>query len=139
MSLYTRARSAARHRGKSPAELRAENDELACTVISLATDIDTLRRERNQLEAGLDQAGIDLSGANEDLRQLQADNERLNADLLATRQQLANATAISPLPQHIATEPIDCRPLRARVATGPVRNLWDSPQANPAHIPNWAT
>jgi multidrug resistance efflux pump len=57
-----------RHRGKTPAQLRAELDQADCTLIGLATEVDSLQAERDQLERQLDQAGIDLSGTLDDLR-----------------------------------------------------------------------
>ncbi|MFH8751047.1 hypothetical protein ACH4GK_32100 [Streptomyces rimosus] len=61
-------RSRARHRGKTPAQLRAECDDLVCTVVRLTAENDRLRAERARLEADFDRAAIDYSGALEDLR-----------------------------------------------------------------------
>ncbi|WPO70252.1 hypothetical protein [Streptomyces sp. KN37] len=61
-------RTLGRHRGKTPAQLRAELDKADCTLIGLATENDGLRADRDQLERQLDAAGIDLSGARDALR-----------------------------------------------------------------------
>lgn len=138
MSLVSRTRGLARHRGKSPMQLRAELDEAVCALVALTTEVDTLRAERDLLEQQLDQAGIDLSGALEDLRA-----ER--AETLSLQAVLDNATATAVPPSHRDVDPddqpthpagIDVRDLRARFAVGPVVSLWHSPQAaDPAHIP----
>ncbi|WP_032914755.1 hypothetical protein [Streptomyces sp. NRRL B-11253] len=76
-------RSRARHRGKTPAMLRAECDDLACTVVRLTAENDRLRAERVRLEADFDTAAIDYSGALEDLRAEREKNARLRAALTA--------------------------------------------------------
>jgi chromosome segregation ATPase len=65
--MLTRARSLGRHRGKTPAQLRADLDQATCELVGLATEIDDLKAARSHLEGQLDEAGIDLSGAREDL------------------------------------------------------------------------
>lgn len=69
-------RSRARHRGKTPAMLRAECDDLACTVVRLTAENDRLERQ-------FDAAAIDYSGALEDLRVKSEENAQLRAALAA--------------------------------------------------------
>lgn len=70
MSILTSARSAAKHRSKTPAELRQELDSMTCHFTELGMAYLTLRNL-------LDETGIELSGA-------KLDRDRI-ADLLAKR------------------------------------------------------
>lgn len=76
-------RSRARHRGKTPGQLRAECDDLACTVVRLTAENDRLEAKYAGLEADFDTAAIDYSGALEDLRVKCEENGRLRAALAA--------------------------------------------------------
>ncbi|MFF1709255.1 hypothetical protein [Streptomyces sp. NPDC058268] len=72
MSMLTRARGIGRHRGKTPAQLRAELDEAICTGMARAEVINALSGERNRLEAALDETGLELSAAQKLNRHLEA-------------------------------------------------------------------
>ena len=72
MSMLTRARSIGRHRGKTPAQLRAELDEATCHLVAMATEIDELRAEQTRFVGRLDEAAINLGTAHEEIRQLEA-------------------------------------------------------------------
>lgn len=63
------ARFRARHRGKTTAQLRAECDDLVCTVVRLTAENDRLRAAYTRLEADFDAAAIDYSGALYDKQQ----------------------------------------------------------------------
>lgn len=95
------------HRSKPPAQLRRELNAATCDRLAQATEIDTLKAARDQLEAQLDAAGIELSGTRLDLEQAQA-------HITALRAQLANATKLTvPASQDDEqdTQPVDVRPL----------------------------
>ncbi|MFF1684651.1 hypothetical protein [Streptomyces sp. NPDC058254] len=81
MSVLTRARSLGRHRGKTPAQLRTELDNATCQLISNATDIGELKRQRNQLAAELDETRTDAQRAAEDDARQIRDLRRQVADL----------------------------------------------------------
>lgn len=55
-----------RHRGKTPTQLRAELDQATCQIVALATEIDELKAERNDMAGELDKAAIDYSDLLED-------------------------------------------------------------------------
>jgi hypothetical protein len=127
-----------KHRGKSPTALRRELAAAERRIAGLTAAYDQLAAERNDLETQLDQAGIDYSTALDDLRIARRETARVQAALTATTARLANATAVSDLPQHISTQPIPT--LRDRFEAGRVVRLGASPLAgrDPAHIPAWA-
>ncbi|WPO73978.1 hypothetical protein [Streptomyces sp. KN37] len=104
-------RTLGRHRGKTPAQLRAELDRADCTLIALATENDHLRAERDQLERQLDAAGIDLSGAREDLSAARQQIRHLSALVALRDQQIDDLTRkvdIGVKAEHViaATQPI---------------------------------
>jgi hypothetical protein len=121
MSLLTTVRSAARHRGRSPAQLREELDQANASL-------DELGRAYLTVVEQLDQAGIDLSGALEDIRvaherntELCVANEALSEENRELTARLANLDPYRNLaigtrdvdPGDSPTEPIDVRALRA--------------------------
>lgn len=136
MSLISHARTAARHRGKNPAQLRHELDQAAEGLAGQAQEIALLRRERARLERLLDHAGIELSGAREDLRTAQQDAARLQAAVTAWEARWANEHPVSvpapcdrwdgPTVRHLADKPTT--PRVTTVAGDP----------SPAHIPHAA-
>ncbi|MEU5580993.1 hypothetical protein ABZ791_30420 [Streptomyces huasconensis] len=106
-----RLRTLGRHRGKTPARLRAELDRADCPLIGLATEVDRLRAERNQLEWQLDRAGIDLSGALDELRAAKQLVRHLEALVHLRDQQIDDLTRkvdIGVKAEHViaATQPI---------------------------------
>lgn len=126
MSLISRPllRGTGLHRFKSAAELRREIDEATCQLVALATEVDThraardeLEAERDRLEGQLDAAGIEVSG-------LRLDLEQANAHIKALQAQVANLTAVSvPAgerdidPSDQPTHPVDVRPLWKALGT----------------------
>ena len=150
-SLIPALKGVGRHRGKTPAQLRAELDEATCHLVALATEIDELRAERNQLEQQLDAAGIELSGARHDLRTADNECKRLEAAVTAWECRWANAHPIRvPAPRDLRgdderpTAPTDVSSLRAIVPvvpipqrpTFPITERAAAPDAtSPAHIP----
>lgn len=140
MTIAQDLRTRARHRGLTPwqlvqkiGRLEREADERTCQLVAMATDIDGLKAERNELEAQLDAAGIELSGARLDL-------EAAERELVELRAFRDNALAVTVPPMERdtsdgadqATQPIDVREIQARFATGPVVTLNHSPQADSA-------
>jgi chromosome segregation ATPase len=143
-------RNRARHRGLTPRQLiqkisslECEANNTACTIIGLATEIDELKQQRNDLKDSLDAAGIDYSGALEDVAVAKETNVRLQAENARLRADLANATAIT-VPQmerdtnaieDQATAPIDVRTLRQAAEDGllspVVRTSTSGATANP--------
>lgn len=136
MSLISHARTAARHRGKNPAQLRHELDQAHAELDAQAREIALLRLERARLEQLLDYAGIELSGAREDLRTAQQRADRLQAAVTAWEARWAN--------EHPVHVPAPCD----RRDGPPVRHLADKPttptvtrapgDTSPAHIPSTA-
>lgn len=129
--MLTRARSLGRHRGKTPAQLRAALDTADCTLIGLATQVDELRAERAQLEDQLDKAAIKVSGALYDLQSMTADRDRLQVELIDARAELANATRVDVPPMERDTSAVEDQ------ATGPidVQTLWDAHGTGPVTDP----
>lgn len=133
--MLTRARSLGRHRGKTPAQLRAELDEADCKLIELATEIDQLKAARDQLEQQLDEAGIELSGALEDLRAAKQSIRHLDAVVLLRDTEidkLNERIRVGIGAEHVIakTQEIDARELQARFTEGPVVSLHHAPQAD---------
>ncbi|MGW6531393.1 hypothetical protein [Streptomyces venezuelae] len=131
MSKLTRIRSAGRHRGKSPAQMRAELDEAICIGLAQQTLIAELTAERTRLEAQLDAAGIELSGAREDLQAARKLNGQLEAVVMLRDQKiddLQRKIDIGVKAEHVIakTQEIDTSPVQAAVAPVP---LHQSPQA----------
>lgn len=126
MSILSSARSAARHR-------QMTRLEMAAYIAKLEGQNTALTADNTLLERQLDAAGIELSGALDDLRVARNENLRLDAALTATNAELANATAVSQLPQHISTQPT---PIVQRFETGPVLRAGASPLAvgNPGQV-----
>jgi chromosome segregation ATPase len=136
VSIAQDLRTRAKHRGMKPWELiqkigrlEREADNLACQLVAMATEVDGLKRERNDLKDSLDAAGIERSGALEDLRTEREETARLRAEL-------ANRDAITVQPMERDTTAIEDQ------ATAPagvdVRPLWEALATNPAHVPSWA-
>lgn len=121
MSIIQDLRTRARHRGCTPFQLtqkigrlERENDNLACQLVGLTTEIGELLAERNQLEQQLDTAGIELSGAREDLAAQEAELAALRAFKANTLAITIPATGIRDIETgEQPTEPagIDVRPL----------------------------
>lgn len=143
MSLHDYVRAAGRHRGKTPAQLRADllateaaNDGLTCSLIAETTRSETLQGQ-------LDAAGIELSGTRLDLENAEAENERLRRENTRLQAALANATSVDVAagqrdidPDDRPTVPMDTHELRDRFETGPIRRIGVSPAAaQPTHVP----
>jgi nucleotide-binding universal stress UspA family protein len=123
-------RTRAKHRGKTPwqlvqtiGRLEREADAKDCDLVAMATRIAELTAERNQLEQQLDTAAVDYSTALDDLRIARNETARTQEALTATKAQLANATAVSDLPQHTG------QGLQQRFEQGPAVRLGASPMA----------
>lgn len=138
MSIITATRALARHR-------RLNRLEAAAYIAQLEGQNTALTAKSTTLEAQLDEAAIDISGLGHDLRVARGENLRLdgaltatNASLIAVKAQLANATAIKPLPQHVSTQPIPT--VQQRFETGPVIRIGASPTAStdPGHVSDLA-
>lgn len=142
MNVVTRVRSLGRHRGKTPAQLRAALDDADCLLIGLTTEIDEARRSRGAIEAQLDAAGIELSGAREDLAVARQTIAQLEAVVKLRDKEidkLEDRIRIGIGAEHVIakTQEIDARDIQARFASGLVVTLAHSPQAalDPTHIP----
>lgn len=137
MNLLTRATNTAKHRGKTPTELKAEirdlkaknaaldrlTEDLSCRLAQQVSENKDLRTENNTLQEQVDTAAIDLSGALEDLRVERADNLRYRV-----AEQNANRVSI-PASGHReveegneVTQPIPI-PVVQRFVAGPVVTL----------------
>lgn len=125
-----RTRARGRHRGASPAELRAAHREDVRTI-------DALRAEVATLTLQLDQASVDVSGALEDRRIARAelaqaeqavkDRDRRIADL---KQRIA----VGVRAEHVIADTQPC-PVLDRFEDGPVRRLGASPLADTVETP----
>lgn len=134
-----------RHRAKTPAQLRRELDAALCGLSLMATEIDELRAERNQLEAQLDETRIELSAARHDLHIAGNEQKRLHAALRAWEARWANAHPINvPAPRDVrgdddrptAPQGIDVSSIRAIYPVTPIVQQPASPGAtSPANIP----
>ncbi|MEU6990296.1 hypothetical protein ABZ953_06495 [Streptomyces sp. NPDC046465] len=135
MSMLTRARSIGRHRGKTPAQLRAELDEAICIGLAQQTLIAELTAERTRLEGQLDAAGIELSGAREDLRAARKQIRHLEAIVLLRDRKIDDLNRkidVGVKAEHVIskTQELDGEEIRRHCATAiPVLPLHASPQA----------
>ncbi|MYY79693.1 MULTISPECIES: hypothetical protein [unclassified Streptomyces] len=116
--MLTRARHIGRHRGKTPAQLRAELDEAICIGLDQQTLIDELTAERTRLEAQLDAAGIELSGAREDLRAARKQIRHIEAIVMLRDRKiddLQRKIDVGVKAEHViaATQPVPVLPLHA--------------------------
>jgi uncharacterized coiled-coil DUF342 family protein len=123
-------RTRAKHRGLTPwqliqkiGRLEREADKRTCQLVAMATEIDELRAERNQLEQDFDRAAVDYATALDDLRIARSETARTQEALIATKALLANATAVSDLPKHTG------QGLQQRFEQGPTVRLGASPMA----------
>ena len=130
MSIFDTVMAHGRHRRltrlqlmEKVGRLEREADNRTCQLVGLATEVDELRGERNQLEAQLDTAGIELSGAREDLAAAEQ-------ELTALRAFKANVTSVSDL--DVLTAPDAPPPTASRFDTGPVLRAGKRP------VPTWA-
>lgn len=151
MSITQDLRTRAKHRGKTPwqlvqtiGRLEREADASTCQMVAMATEIDQLHAERNELEAQLDAAGIDYSGALDDLRQARDERDEWRDEALRLRAKFgpqlaaeANANRITVPPMVRDTSAVEDQ------ATGPidVKALWDArdagllgPVTDPGHV-----
>lgn len=154
MSVVQDLRTRARHRGLTPwqliqkiSRLERQADTMTCQLVAMATEIDGLKDERNQLQADFDAAAIDYSGALEDLRVCDAENEGLRREIARLEAELANRDAVTVPPMERdttdgadqATAPIDVRPLREAAELGLltpiVRISSTGASADPGRIP----
>jgi regulator of replication initiation timing len=123
-------RTRRRHRGKTPwqlvqtiGRLEREANAAACQLVALATEVDHLRAERNQLAARLDETTVANQATIDDLT---AERGELLAQLAAVRAAEANAHRVTVPPmvrdttaiEDQATEPIPVLPLREAAAAG---------------------
>ena len=143
MSVLDAIKSHGRHRKLSRLELieklaetERERDQKTCELAALATQVDELKTERNQLQDQLDQAGIELSGARVDHAETVARIDARHAEIVAEMQQQINdlerRLEVGVLAEAAAskTQEIDARELQARFTEGPVVSLQHSPQAD---------
>lgn len=127
MSLLQDVRAKARHRGRTPwqlvqkiGRLEREADDAACRMVAMATEIDELKAERNQLAEELDTARGDLAVVREDRDDWRDEALALKARFSAQLAAEANANRITVPPMHrigadqeTAPQGIDVRPLWA--------------------------
>ncbi|MFJ7782224.1 hypothetical protein ACIQY8_05850 [Streptomyces albidoflavus] len=120
-----RTRTRGRHRGATPAELRAAHAEDVRTI-------DALRGTVADLMTQLDRAGIDFSGALEDLRVARAElaqAEQAVADRDRRIADLEHRVAVGVRAEHVIADTQPC-PVLDRFEDGPVRRLGASPLAD---------
>lgn len=120
-----------RHRGATPAELRAAHAEDVRTI-------DALRGTVTDLMTQLDRAGIDFSGALEDVRVARAElaqAEQAVADRDRRIADLEHRLAVGVRAEHVIADTQPCPVLDDRFEQGPVRRLGASPLADTVEIP----
>ena len=125
-----RTRGRGRHRGATPAELRAAH------AVDVRT-IDALRAEVATLTLQLDQASVDVSGALEDLRVARAElaqAEQAVTDRDRRIADLEHRVAVGVRAEHVIADTQPC-PVLDRFEHGPVRRLGASPLADTVEIP----
>ncbi len=125
-----RTRTRGRHRGATPAELRAAHAEDVRTI-------DALRGTVTDLMTQLDQAGIDVSGALEDLRVARAElaqAEQAVADRDRRIADLEHRVAVGVRAEHVIADTQPCPVLDDRFEQGPVRRLGASPLADTVEL-----
>lgn len=135
MSAITAPRSLARHRRLNRLQMASYIADLEKENAGLKQQLAAVASERTALERQLDTAAVDLSGALHDKQIAVGETARAVAALTATESRLANATAISPLPQHVSTQPVPT--VQQRFETGPAIRIGASPMAstNPGQPP----
>lgn len=143
MTITQDLRTRRKHRGKTPwqlvqtiGRLEREADATTCHMVVMATEIDELRADRNQMAEELDKAAIDYSnllGDRDEWReQALALWDRFGPQIAAEE----NATAVTVPPGYRdtsdpadqATQPIDVKPLWEAFRLGAV-TVVDNPDA----------
>ncbi|RZF05981.1 hypothetical protein [Streptomyces albidoflavus] len=123
-------RTRGRHRGATPAELRATHAEDVRTI-------DALRGTVADLMAQLDRAGIDVSGALEDVRVARAELAQAEQAVTDRDRRIADLErrlAVGVRAEHVIADTQPC-PVLDRFEQGPVRRLGASPLADTVEIP----
>lgn len=149
MSIAQDLRTRAKHRGMKSWELiqkigrlerevaakDREANNLTCALVELATEVEGLKTERNDLKDSLDTAAVDYGGLLKDLGFANAEVARLRAELAPYRAAEANAHRVDvPLMERDttavedqATEPVPVLTLQQAFGS-----------TNPADVPTWA-
>ena len=139
MSFTQDLRTRRKHRGKTPwqlvqtiGRLEREADATTCQMVAMATEIDELRADRNQLAAQLDEAALanqatvdalteERDGLAEELAALKTKfGPQLAAEANANRVDVPPMVRDTSAPEDQATAPIDVRPLWEALGVGPV-------------------
>ncbi|MFD5027052.1 hypothetical protein [Streptomyces sp. NPDC058373] len=126
-----RTRTRGRHRGATPAELRAAHAEDVRII-------DALRGTVADLMTQLDQAGIDFSGALEDLRVARAELAQAEQAVTDRDRRIADLERrieVGVRAAHVIADTQPCQVLDDRFEHGPVRRLGASPLADTVEIP----
>ncbi|MFE3049557.1 hypothetical protein ACFXIY_21195 [Streptomyces albidoflavus] len=126
-----RTRTRGRHRGATPAELRAAHAEDVRTIDALRAEIATLTLQ-------LDQASVDVSGALEDWRIARAELAQAEEAVKLRDRRIADLEhriAVGVRAEHVIADTQPCPVLDDRFERGPVRRLGASPLADTVEIP----
>ncbi|PAX90146.1 hypothetical protein CLM85_06355 [Streptomyces albidoflavus] len=126
-----RPRARGRHRGATPAELRAAHAEDVRTI-------DALRGTVTDLMAQLDRAGIDVSGALEDVRVARAELAQAEQAVKDRDRRIADLErrlAVGVRAEHVIADTQPCPTVDGRFEDGPVRRLGASPLADTVEMP----
>jgi seryl-tRNA synthetase len=130
VSIGQHFRTRGKHRGQTPRQLiqtigrlEREADAAACQIVALATEVDQLTAERNQLSARFDETVLANQAA---IDTLTLERDELLAQLAAARAVEANAHRVTVPPmvrdttaiEDQATEPIPVLPLPEAAAAG---------------------
>lgn len=120
-----------RHRGATPAELRAAHAEDVRTIEALRAEVATLTLQ-------LDQASVDVSGALEDRRIARAELAQAEEAVKLRDRRIADLEhriAVGVRAEHVIADTQPCPVLDGRFEQGPVRRLGASPLADTVEIP----
>lgn len=127
-----RTRTRGRHRGATPAELRAAHAEDVRTIEALRAEVATLTLQ-------LDQASVDVSGALEDLRVARAELAQAEQAVKDRDRRIADLEqriAVGVRAEHVIADTQPCPTVDPdRFEHGHVRRLGASPLADTVEMP----
>lgn len=151
MSISQDLRTRRKHRGKSPwqlvqtiGRLEREADEATCQMVAMATQVDELTADRNQLARKLDEAAIAHQAT---IDELTTERDGYAEELTALKRRFAAQIAVEanthrvtvpPMyrdtsdPADQATQPIDVKPLWEAFRLGTVTGVNNPDAVDPA-------
>lgn len=127
----------ARHRGCTPwqlvrkiGRLEREADNSACQLVAMATEVDGLVAERNQLASRLSTTRTELTAARGHIAAVEAELTAVKAHLANVLKVSAPAGCRDIDPDDQPTQPIHVMPLWQALGVGPVRPVTNPGQTS---------